>query len=342
MKEAASLSAPAVPVWHRLSWLVVILQAVMVMLHPASGRAQSASSPALDAFRFGKHLQAEGEHYRAITEFHRTIFRCRGTDADCPRFYGRYYGDTGTPLDIIARYEMGRSYLLGGEYEIARRELEKFALFEMPLEFRLQGKLLEGRAILEQQAFDDAHEFFAEEIARLDELAGGATVEGLEDSLLTSRFRLMYVEEDAWTALYAYDLPGAIERFDSLATLDPADPRIASMRDRVQQGLKLPRRSPALAGVLSGLVPGLGQVYAGRPLDGLVSFLVNGLFIWGGVAAWEDDQKEVAAVLGFIELGWYGGNIYGAVNSAQKFNWHHRSHFIQDMEADFRLPIEDL
>jgi tetratricopeptide (TPR) repeat protein len=303
-----------------------------------SGWTAEPSDEVLRTFRFGMDLQTQGEHYRAITEFHRAIFLCKESPERCPKLFGRLYGDAGTSLGSVARYEIGRSYLLGSEYERAQREFENFTLFELPLGFKLQGRLLLGRSILEQQMFEDAHEFFGNEIRDLEKLIGG----DLETSLQASKFRLKFAEEDAWTALYAYDLPGAIERFGYLATLDGNNPRISGMQERVRTGLKLPRRSPALAGVLSGLLPGLGQVYAGRPLDGLVSFLVNGLFIWGGIEAWEDDQKEVAAVIGFVELGWYGGNIYGAINSAQKFNWHQRSHFVQDMEDDFRLSINDL
>jgi len=82
----------------------------------------------------------------------------------------------------------------------------------------------------------------------------------------------------------------------------------------------LPLKKPALAGILSATIPGSGQMYAHRYRDGLTAFLVNGGFIWGIAEAFHEDQSSLGTILLFIELGWYAGNIYSAVNSTKKFN----------------------
>ncbi|OPX40309.1 MAG: hypothetical protein B1H13_07790 [Desulfobacteraceae bacterium 4484_190.3] len=52
----------------------------------------------------------------------------------------------------------------------------------------------------------------------------------------------------------------------------------------------------------------------------LGAFLVNALFIWAAVESFHNDNNVVGGMLTFLELGWYSGNIYSAVNSAHKYN----------------------
>jgi hypothetical protein len=95
----------------------------------------------------------------------------------------------------------------------------------------------------------------------------------------------------------------------------------------------LPRKSPALAGGLSAVLPGAGHLYCDRPRDALVSFLLNASFLWATVAAAERDQWALAGILGFFELGWYGGNVVSSVNAAQKWNRREEQRFFEKHEA---------
>jgi hypothetical protein len=81
-----------------------------------------------------------------------------------------------------------------------------------------------------------------------------------------------------------------------------------------------PRKSPVAAGALSAIVPGSGYAYAGRYRDGLVAFLVNGLFIAGTAVAIEHDNTPAAVLIGGVGLPFYLGNIYGSANAAHKWN----------------------
>jgi TM2 domain-containing membrane protein YozV len=83
---------------------------------------------------------------------------------------------------------------------------------------------------------------------------------------------------------------------------------------------ELPRPSPALAGSLSALLPGAGQLYIGRPADALVAFLFNGFFVWATVESFRGEHYVTGALLGSVELGWYAGNVYGSYNGALKRN----------------------
>ena len=102
-------------------------------------------------------------------------------------------------------------------------------------------------------------------------------------------------------------------------------------------GEQLPRKSPLTAGILSGILPGGGQLYNGRLGDALLSFFLNGLFVTGIVKAIDHRELAVAGVLSFFEAGWYTGNIYGAVNGAHKHNRYAVETFVRNLENRFRF-----
>lgn len=281
----------------------------MAVLWAIPARAQDP----LLTYEFGLALQTEGEHYRAITEFKRTLFLTRNTQS---------------PLRELAAFNIGRSFLLGADYQQAARELENFVLSYPSSTLVYRAQLLRGRALIEADDFEVAEDTLL------------VALQGTPDSLAGVRLSLR--EEIAWGQVYRFKWPEAEASLQRAALIDPNDPRISGMLERVTRSSELRRKSPALAGALSAVLPGAGQAYVGNWGDGAVALLVNGLFIWGAVAAYEEDMPEVAGLIGFIELGWYGGNIFGAVNAARRFNRGERQGFVDSLEQDFRLLPSDL
>jgi len=82
---------------------------------------------------------------------------------------------------------------------------------------------------------------------------------------------------------------------------------------------KLPIKRPYLAGMLS-VVPGLGQIYCGRYRDASLSVIVNGIIGWAAWESFDHDRPALGTLISFFGLGFYSGNIYGAINSAHKHN----------------------
>jgi hypothetical protein len=104
----------------------------------------------------------------------------------------------------------------------------------------------------------------------------------------------------------------------------------------LQQRARLPRSSPGLALVL-GLVPGLGQAYAGRPLAGLGSFLLDGFLAGAAAFAFHQHEYALSLVSGGIGLGFYGGSIYAGYEAATRFN----ERATEQLRADIRaLPVD--
>ncbi|MFH2060718.1 MAG: tetratricopeptide repeat protein [Pseudomonadota bacterium] len=89
--------------------------------------------------------------------------------------------------------------------------------------------------------------------------------------------------------------------------------------DLVTQADNLPHKEPGVAGLLS-IVPGGGFLYCERYKDAFVTFLLNVGLMVAAYEAWDDGNEALAGVIGFVETGFYTGNIYGSISSAHKYN----------------------
>lgn len=117
-------------------------------------------------------------------------------------------------------------------------------------------------------------------------------------------------------------------------TLDTPETRQLS-----EQFRRLPRKSPRLAATLSALLPGAGQLYTERPRQAGIAFALNAAFIYAAVESWENDNHAVSGILSLFELGWYGGNIFNALNNAHKINRERENRFLRNVERRFGLSF---
>jgi len=127
----------------------------------------------------------------------------------------------------------------------------------------------------------------------------------------------------------------AEQTFDGVQEQGEAAVRAHRLAALARQGPALPRKNPTTAGLL-GIVPGLGYAYAGFPQTALASLVVNGLFFAGTYKAFKDGNTGLGTMLGIMSLGWYGGNVYGSIASAQRRNNRAREEFLLTFELGFR------
>lgn len=112
---------------------------------------------------------------------------------------------------------------------------------------------------------------------------------------------------------------GRLTRAQALAADDTTRSRIETLAGFVAQGPRLPRRSPRLAGTLSALLPGSGQMYAGRTSDGLRHLMFNAALILTTISFARGEHVPAAVLTGSLALPFYMGNIRGAAASARRF-----------------------
>ncbi|MDD4737560.1 MAG: tetratricopeptide repeat protein [Kiritimatiellae bacterium] len=129
--------------------------------------------------------------------------------------------------------------------------------------------------------------------------------------------------------------------FQGLPETSPGAPDAHWLLEEVSRFDELPFKKPWIAGTLSGLLPGAGQVYAGRPRDGAVAFTLNALLIWGAWESFDNNQNVTGALLCFLETGWYVGNIYNAVNSTHQYNRRLESAFFDRIQLRIAPPFRD-
>jgi len=79
-------------------------------------------------------------------------------------------------------------------------------------------------------------------------------------------------------------------------------------------------KSPALAGVMSAVIPGSGKMYVGEWGDGITAFLATGLLAFLAYDNFRADHTTRAWIFTGLGTFFYAGNIYGSIASAQIFN----------------------
>ena len=108
------------------------------------------------------------------------------------------------------------------------------------------------------------------------------------------------------------------------------------LAQQVKDAQNLPRRSPTIAGALSVFIPGSGQVYTGRTVDGLYAFV--SVAVLGGASFYYADRGryEVAVPIGILGAFFYGNSIYQGIQTARTFNLRHERLFRNKLQQEIR------
>jgi len=256
-------------------------------------------------FRFALETMKKEDYQRAIIEFE--------------RFVHFFPDDKRTPK---ARLLIGVCHLEAGQFEKAREVLEAVSRTYANTTVGGKALLFMGESYYRQGVTEEAVRYFQRVV---DEYP----IPSLKDPAL---YRL------GWSRLQADDWRNAEQTFKLVGRNSPLYPSAQDLSARSLEGEDLPFKDPTLAGVLA-IVPGLGHVYCNRYKDALVAFLLNGLFIWAAVEAFDEDLPVLGGILTFVELGFYGGNIYSAVNAAHKHNRKVRDDFRKGLPDTFDLNL---
>jgi hypothetical protein len=281
----------------------------LLLLVVGTGILLSGTSPVLpgqvvidsnDQFDFARGVMDSGDHSRAIVEFE--------------RFIHFFPDDSQVPK---ARYLIGICYLNSGQHEAARKVFTKIVAAKPPSPFAGKALLLIGESYYKQGVFKEAAFYFRQ------------VVETHPDSDLKNAalYRL------GWSTINVNRWEEASGIFNEVQEGSLYFESAQQLAAESLKGKDLPQKNPTAAGAMAAILPGLGHVYVYRYRDATISFLVNGLFIWGAVQSFRHDQYVVGGMLTFLEIGWYSGNIYSAVNVAHKHN--------RKVQNDYRGRLKD-
>jgi outer membrane protein assembly factor BamD (BamD/ComL family) len=283
----------------RGSLLVIPWIFLMLLLLPGTLFSAQITIDSDEQFRFAEQTMEKGEYLRAVVEFER-LLQFFPEDKKVPK----------------ARLLIAQCYMKAKDYESARKVLNEVLNDSKGTLVAGKALFLMGESYYEQGLYDEAERYF----------------KGVITAYPEPELRNSAVYRLGWIQMQTGKWLEASGTFKAVGVGSSLFPSAQDLSAKSLGGELLPYKDPTTAGALS-VVPGLGHAYCERYKDGLVAFLLNGLFILATFEAFHEDQEVLGAVLGFIELGFYSGTIYSAVNSAHKYN--------RKLKDDFLLGLPD-
>ena len=102
-------------------------------------------------------------------------------------------------------------------------------------------------------------------------------------------------------------------------------------------------KSPFLAGMMSAALPGLGRVYAGKPAEGIVSFLYMAAFGFTSYDFYRGGglRSPLFIISATVTSVFYAGNIMGSVVAARRVNNEFRHEMDQRILFDLHIPLRN-
>lgn len=286
----------------------LVLCLVLLAHHPVLLQSAGALSPEEEAsrlFAFAGELMEAADYYRAITEY--------------KRFLSYFPTDDRVPL---CRLNIAAAYQKGGKVDLAVEAFQEVVQRYPGADVARRAFYEIGVTQFEATRYQEAADTFA---AFLTAHGGSARADGAR----------MY---RAWSLVHLWQLDQAADTFEDVSAGSLHRPFARVLAEELRSNVKIPRKSPFVAGALSAVIPGTGQIYTQRFTEGVTSFILNGTFIWAIVELFGHGHEVAGVLLGFFESGWYSGGIYGAVNDAHKFNRRARGTYIRSLRNRYPLP----
>ncbi|MDI6793715.1 MAG: tetratricopeptide repeat protein [bacterium] len=245
---------------------------------------------------FADYLFEQEDYYRAATEYKRVVFMSAQEEKNIPQ----------------VKFKIGLCYQKSRKWDVA---LANFKQLKKEFPAKLESIDFEiGRTYYLKENYYNALEVF----------------QGLLESNKLSDYSQYMI---GWCHLRQMDWPGAELAFSQVKA-DGTDLHAFS-RDLArysEHGAKLSHRSPLIAGIISTLIPGGGQIYLQRFGDGIFSMIAIFGTAYLSNHYYQENHKTTAYILGGLSATFYAGNIYGATASARLINISLKSHYLEEID----------
>lgn len=259
-----------------------------------------------EIFQFARQYLDQKEYQKAIIEFDRFIY---------------FFPDADKVPEAL--YLKGLCYLESSQFEKSREILRKVYERYRDSPYAGEALFLTGESYYRQGLWDESELYFR------------TIIQQYPSGELKSRayYRI------AWIQLKRNQWAEASTTFRMAEDDSQIQDNARLLSQLSLEGENLSFKDPTSAGIMAGLLPGLGHAYCGRYKDGVIAFVLNGLFIWAAVEAFRQDNNVLGGILVALELGWYVGNIYSAVNVAHKYNRKKRDDFRRGLPDSLQLNL---
>ena len=271
---------------------------ISIIIFTTSGTAEGT----IQQYRYAEQLFESGDYQAARREYKRLLF---------------YQPDT--EFTDVADYRIAQSYYYQNEPDRAERLFHEFLETHPNSPFRFQSQLMIGQLQFDSGAYS---------LAR------------------TTLFELLHVSEDKEVAAAAHYLRGwcyvytsewnkaitELRRADTLQIDALQRKEARRLADTLLAETPLPHKSQQMAGWLSTVVPGSGQLYVGSVKEGILAAALTGTFIYLAVDAIR--ERRYVDCTGIALVGWqfYWGNRINAQRLASEYNKNHEQELIQTLK----------
>ena len=289
----------------------ILIKSLYVLLISITAFATSVSAETADLqYRYAEQLFESGDYQAARLAYKRLLF---------------YHSDT--EFNDVADYRIAQTHYYQNQYTRAESLFREFSDTYPNSPLRFQSQLMLGQLHFDAGAYSLAR-------TTLFELLH--TSEGAEVTAAARYLR-------GWCYIHTSDWNKAISELrqvdiSQIGTLHGK--KAHELADTLFEETPLPFKSPQMAGWLSTVVPGSGQLYVGNVKEGILAAALNGALIYLAVDAILDRRYIDSAGISLIGWRFYWGNRTEAQQLASEYNKHHEQAFIEALnrQAAGTLP----
>ena len=264
--------------------------------------AGGTTEETIQQYRYAEHLFESGDYRAARLAYKRLLF---------------YRPDT--EFRDVADYRIAQSYYYQNRPERAEHLFREFLAVYPNSPFRFRSQLMIG-----QLHFDDGEYSLAR--TALFELLN--STEDIEVVAAAHYLRgWCYVHTSDWNKAIA-----ELRRVDTLQTGAPHGKNARRLANMLFEKTPLPHKSPQLAGWLSTIVPGSGQLYVGSVKEGIFAAVLGGTFMYLVADAIRERRYVDGAGISLIGCQFYWGNRVEAQRLASEYNSHRERELIEALQ----------
>lgn len=252
--------------------------------------AISSGSDEESQYRYAEQLFESGDYQAARLEYKRLLFHRPDTE-----------------FRDIADYRVAQSYYYQNQPERAEHLFHEFLVDHPNSPFRFRSQLMIGQLHFDAGAYSVARTTLFELLRSNEDREVGAAAHYLR----------------GWCYIYTSDWNKAIaelRQVDTRQTDTPHGKNAPQLADILLKKTPLPHKSPQIAGWLSTVVPGSGQLYAGRIREGVLAAVLGGTFIYLVADAIRERRYVDGAGISLVGLQFYWGNRVEAQRFASEYN----------------------
>lgn len=243
-------------------------------------------------YLFAINLIGEKDYYRAISVLKRVLY---------------YSQDDETKLKVSIN--LAEAYLMRGQFKESISQItDLLNNYDLSTDYQHDLYLILGLNYYGLKAYGIADNFFNE---------ASSILLKSEDYIYKG---LLLSEQEHWG-----EASEAFKNAAALATEEKIKDLSLQMGKLSNSGVSLPKKSSFIAGFLSTIIPGAGQLYTGHTVDALQSFIMVGAFSFATYCAFRYEHEIVGnyplTVIGCIlTASFHLANIYGATVTSLYYN----------------------